>query len=366
MGGNDSYLPATFEERGISLSFTTPQLAYCRIRKDYRDRLEVSLPNIGEGKGNYVIPWAALGQAVTLTAHDRALQEEVQRIDAMSPYDIRTAELTIAREGLAGPDVAEAATKALDADAKHIDLTNLMFMAKVIMAANAMSPEMLAGIATGKSDDMVRNAAYKAAGEIGLTPAQLDEKLGRLSKVVSPLGIEGAPESGRLRRLIADLQEFRDSLERWIGAHPNGDVELAKFSAQVAALTLDRGSGVIADFDSRARDPIKILQQWTVESEELQKDVIRLSWLFDGWEMIIRTWEQAKDEGRDAEDSALATIFRALPLLPKSEFEESETNRTSTLRISRRRSVKMYENWVTGEIDYDLLSRIEGAKARLT
>src|ERR1019366_7482081 len=126
MHGHDTYLPATFEERGIALSFTTPQLAYCRIRKDYRDRLEISVPNIGEGKGNYVIPWSALGQAMTLTAHDRALQEEVQRIEAMSPYDIRTAELLIARDGLAGPDVAQAAVRALESDAKQIDLTTLM------------------------------------------------------------------------------------------------------------------------------------------------------------------------------------------------------------------------------------------------
>src|ERR1700733_2298006 len=120
MSNQGAYLPATFEERGISLSLTTPQLAFCRVRKDYRDRLEVSIPNIGDGKGNYVIPWAGLAQAVTLTTHDRALQEEVQRIEAISPYDIRTADLTIASDGLAGPDVAAAAAKSLEEDAKQI------------------------------------------------------------------------------------------------------------------------------------------------------------------------------------------------------------------------------------------------------
>src|SRR5271166_5073484 len=91
MRTSDSYLPATFEERGVAVSFTTPALAYARIRKDYRDRLEVVLPNIGESKGTFVIPWSALADTVTLTTHDRALQEEVQNSDAVSPYDIRTA-----------------------------------------------------------------------------------------------------------------------------------------------------------------------------------------------------------------------------------------------------------------------------------
>src|SRR5438874_440982 len=150
MASYDSYFPATFEERGISLAFTTPSLAYARVRKDYRDRLEVVLPNIGQAKGTYVIPWAALAGTMTLTTHDRALQEEVEESEAMSPYGIRTAELTIARDGLAGPEVAEAAARTLDKDEKQIDLTNLMFMTKVIMASGSLSRSMLASLASGE------------------------------------------------------------------------------------------------------------------------------------------------------------------------------------------------------------------------
>ena len=38
----------------------------------------------------------------------------------------------------------------------------------------------------------------------------------------------------------------------------------------------------------------------------------------------------------------------------------------SSLRISSKRSVRMYENWQTGELDFDLLSRIEATKAQLS
>lgn len=363
MRSYDSYLPATFEERGISLAFTTPSLAYTRIRKDYRDRLEVVLPNIGEAKGSYVIPWSALSGTVTLTTHDRALQEEVQQSQAMSPYDIRTAELTIARDGLAGPDVAAAAARALEQDEKHVDLTNLMFMAKVIMASGSLSSTLLAGLATGESDDVVREAAYKVAGTIGLKPSQLDEKLGKLSLVVAPLGIEGAPEQGRLRRLVHDLGSFRDSLERWAMDNIHSEVELARFCVEVADLTLGRGKRIIDAFDAAVLEPLEILQNWEVRSAKLQSDVVRLSWLFDGWDMIIRTWEGVQGAARDSQEAALFTIFRALALLPKSELEETDGNKLSTLLISEKRSLRMYENWQTGELDYDLLSRIEAAKA---
>jgi hypothetical protein len=359
----DSYLPATFEERGVAVSFTTPALAYARIRKDYRNRLEVVLPNIGDNKGSYVIPWGALADTVTLTTHDRALQEEVQNMEAMSPYDIRTAELVIARDGLAGAEVAEAAGKALADDAKAIDLTNLMFMAKVIMASGSLTKEMIAGLASGESDIIVREAAYKVAGTIGLKPTQLDEKLGKMSHVVAPLGIDGSPEPGRLRRLINDLGQFRDSIDRWATENIHCEVELARFCVEVADLTLGRGRKLVQEFDAIVGDPLHVLQNWEVQSGKLQAAVIRLSWLFDGWDMIVRTWEGAQQGGRDAQEAALFAIFRALPLLPKSELEESENNKTSSLRISKRRSVRMYENWQTGEIDFDLLARIESTKA---
>ena len=361
----ESFLPATFEERGVALSFTTPALAYARIRKDYRDRLEVVLPNIGEGKGTFVIPWSALADTMTLTAHDRALQEEVQNNDAMSPYDIRMAELVIARDGLAGTDVAEAAAKALAEDAKHVDLTNLMFMAKVIMASGSLTKEMLAGLASGESDDKVRQAAYKVAGTIGLKPTQLDEKLGKLSRVVAPLGIEGAPEMGRLRRLIRELSTFRDSLDHWAAENVHCEVELARFCVEVADLTLLRGIKIVQEFDAALSEPLNILKNWDIESPKLQNAVVRLSWLFDGWDMIIRTWDAAKNQNRDAQEAALFAIFRALPLLPKSELESSEANKASSFRISKKRSVRMYENWSTGELDMDLLSRIESMKAQL-
>ncbi|HLG86132.1 MAG TPA: hypothetical protein VKZ79_02935 [Alphaproteobacteria bacterium] len=365
MRSHDSFLPATFEERGVALSFTTPALAYARIRKDYRDRLEVVLPNIGDAKGTFVIPWSALAETVTLTAHDRALQEEVQDNDAMSPYDIRRAELVIARDGLAGADAADAAARALEEDAKHVDLTNLMFMAKVIMASGTLTKEMLAGLANGKSDQMVREAAYKVAGTIGLKPSQLDEKLGTLSRVVAPLGIEGSPEQGRLRRLILGLGEFRDSLDRWAADNIHCEVELARFCVEVADLTLVRGIRIAQEFDANLREPLNILKNWEFESPKLKNAVIRLSWLFDGWDMIIRTWEAAKKQSRDAQEAALFTIFRAMPLLPKEELEPAEASKASSLRISRKRAVRMYENWSTGELDFDLLSRIEAMKAQV-
>lgn len=366
MRSHDSYIPATFEERGIAVSFTTPCLSYCRIRKDYRDRLEIVVPNLADGKGSYVIPWIALTQAVTLTTHDRALQEEVEVTNAMSPYDIRTAELNIAREGLAGADVAEAANKALANDARHIDMTTLMFMARVIMSTGTLSPEIIAGIATGESDKIIREAAYAAAESIGIKPNQLEEKLGQLSVVIAPLGIEGAPETGRLRGLIDSLMRCKASLEAWAGKNTADEAELARFSAEVAGLTIDRAKKLIQEFDANLADPIRVLQSWDKESGKLRGAGIRLSWLLDGWELIVRSWEAVETEGRDAQEAALQSIFRALPLLPKSECDEQEANRLNAMRISRRRNVRMYENWQTGEIDHDLLQRIEGAKAKLT
>jgi hypothetical protein len=292
------------------------------------------------------------------------LQEEVERIKALSPHDIRIAELLIGRNGLAGPEVAETATKALDEDEEEVNLTTLMFMAKVIMAGNAMTPEIVAGLADGTADDMVRTAAYEAAQAIGVRPSQLDDKLARLAKVVGPLGIEGAPQPSRLRRVLRELHEFKASTERWAEENPHGEVDVARFCAEVADVTLERAVSVANQFDTCVRDPLNVLQNWDREIGALHGHVIRLSWLLDGWDALLNTWQAVATAPRQDQDQALITIFRALPLLPKSEYTENEAKRNNRLRISRKRSIRMYEDWNTGEVDYDMVARIEAAKAR--
>ena len=355
-------LPATFEERGICLAFTTPELEYCRIRKDYKNRLEVVLPSFAAMRGNYIVPWTTLSESITLSVHDRMLQEKVEEIGAISPNDIRHAELAIACDGLAGPAVAEAAAHALEADARQVNLTNLLLMARVIIASEGASADVLIRLAQG-SDHDVKIAANGAARCVGLTTAELDERLGELSILAAPLGVEGSDQPGRLRRAIGDLQFFEQSIGAW---SPLDDsvTDLAKFCGEVVGMTLRTTSVLIREFDDAVGAPIDVLRRWDDERDRLHGLISRLSWLLDGWEKVVRLWTEALPREKQVQEQALYTIFRILPLLPQTEFAEDEAARLTGVREKHQHTVQLYENWRTGEPDYELIARIEEANAR--
>ena len=57
---NTKYWPATFEERGVVVPFTTPMLAFARARSDGNSGLEIIVPGLSGGSGVYIIGWAKL------------------------------------------------------------------------------------------------------------------------------------------------------------------------------------------------------------------------------------------------------------------------------------------------------------------
>src|SRR4051812_45815916 len=59
-------VPSTFEERGTTIPFTTPELAYCRLRRGSRGSLEVLVNGFSGGRCTYVFPWASIPQVVRL------------------------------------------------------------------------------------------------------------------------------------------------------------------------------------------------------------------------------------------------------------------------------------------------------------
>ncbi|MEI9987084.1 MAG: hypothetical protein WDN69_30395 [Aliidongia sp.] len=46
-------LPATFEERGAVVPFTTPALSLARVRRDQRQRMILLMPNFGGTEGGF-------------------------------------------------------------------------------------------------------------------------------------------------------------------------------------------------------------------------------------------------------------------------------------------------------------------------
>src|SRR3954453_1687365 len=127
-------VPSTFEERGTTIPFTTPELAYCRLRRGARGSLEVLVNGFSGGRCTYVFPWASIPQVVRLTLHDKALHAEISYSDATTPDKIKMAACRVARTGLGGADMIELASRSIEQETVEKFQTSFFLMLKVIEA----------------------------------------------------------------------------------------------------------------------------------------------------------------------------------------------------------------------------------------
>ncbi|ALG72475.1 hypothetical protein VY88_32665 [Azospirillum thiophilum] len=360
-----NFAPSTFEERGAAVAFTTPVLAQTRVRKDSRDLLEVLVPNLSEGRGVYVVPWKSLPLAFPMTVHDRMLHDLIAKADGCSPDDIRKAVLEAARCGLAGAGAVAAAEAALQDDEEQRLLINYQLIVEALKAVGLESTEILRiGLTSADGQKLTRGLMMKAAQRMALEPTELYGRIAELAVLMEPIGLATSPKPARLRRLMRDLQGFRDSMIDWATDNVSEAAPIGGFCAEVAEHTVNHARNVMGQLDQAMGAFEPLLRQWETKRPQIRKASSRLSWLLDGWEYLILLWSDALTQDRYTQDMAVHDIFRVIPLLPRDEGRADQSLLADKLTTSQRRSVRAYVDWRSGQLDVDLVMRIETIKGR--
>lgn len=360
-----NFAPSTFEDRGAAVAFTTPVLAQTRVRKDGHDQLEVLIPNLSEGRGTYVVPWKSLPLAFPMTVHDRMLHDLIAKGEGCSPDDIRKAVLQSARCGLAGSQAVEAAEDALRDDDEQRLLINYQLIVEALKAVGLESTEILrAGLASVEGQRLTRDLMSKAARSLGLEPTELYSRIAELAVYVESIGLATSPKPARLRRLMRDLQGFRDSLTDWATDNVSEAAPIGTFCAEVAEHTVNHARNVMTQLDQSVAAFEVLIRQWDTKRVLVRRAATRLSWLLDGWEYLIALWSASVSMSRHEQDLAVHDIFRVIPLLPRDEARADQALAAEKLLQSNRRSVRAYVDWRSGQLDVDLVSRIETLKGK--
>lgn len=365
MKGAIEYAPSTFEERGAAVAFTTPLLSQTRVRRGDRSKLEVLIPSLSQGMGIYVVSWKSVPEMVSMTMHDRYLHELIVREETCSPHEIRRATLRAARRGLAGPQAARAARRALGEDEEQGTLTHYLLILSILKAVGLESPDMLkAGLDTDEGQRLTRDLMTRAAGSLKLDAPVLYARLAEIAAVASPVGLERSPKPGRLRRCLDDLKAFKQGMEEWAREVPGDASSVASFCAEVAQHTIGIGDAVLADFHRRIDAIGPLMRDWDVGIFRIREQATRMAWLLDGWSHITGAWEVALTEDRHQQAVTVNDLFRILPLLPRQESSRDLMEDSKRVQSVHRRSVRMLEDWRTGAMDVDAIRRIEAVKAR--
>ncbi|PWC33693.1 hypothetical protein [Azospirillum sp. TSO35-2] len=362
--GAIEYAPSTFEERGAAVAFTTPLLSQTRVRRGDRSKLEVLIPSLSQGMGIYVVAWKAVPEMVSMTMHDRYLHDLIVKEEACSPHEIRRATLRAARRGLAGPKAAQAARRALEEDEEQSTLTHYMLILAILKAVGLESPEILrAGLGTEEGQRLTRQLMTRAAESLRMDATLLYARLADIAAVAAPVGLARSPKPGRLVRGLDDLKGFRDGMVEWARTVPSDAAPVADFCAEVAQHTVGIGEKVLADFHRRIEAIGPLMRDWDSEFIRVRNQAGRMAWLLDGWSHITGAWEVAQEDDHHQQAATINDLFRILPLLPKKESSRDLMEDCKRVKLAHRRSVRMLEDWRTGQLDVDAIRRIETVKA---
>jgi len=362
---NSLFLPSTFEERGTAAPFTTPMFALSRVRPDERQGLVLLLPSFGGTDGNYVVPWSAVQDMGGMSTHDRALHEEILASQATSPDQMRTAAFKVAMTGLAGPQAAEAAKKAVAEDKKKIEETHILLILALLTSSGMTTQELMQ--TNPETDEWrVKTKAMleKSAAEYGITIEEIYVRIGELSETLAPVGLAISRQEARLRTLLQDVGEFRQSISEWAEADLSEMSDFADYAASVADLTLDMAGTMFRKLDNGVQDIGKVVREWQTQGPLAKHMASRLSWLLDGWEFIVQLWRSLAEAEVEEQRDGVGNLMRVLPMIPRNESEEDEEDEKKRHELFQRKRLQAHIDWRTGKYDVELVSRIEQIKAK--
>lgn len=361
---NTRYWPATFEERGVVVPFTTPMLSFARARADGNGGLEVIVPGLSGGSGVYIIGWSGVTDVFRMTVHDRAFHDMIENRKAATPLAMRRCAHEIALTGLSGPDGIEAAEKAIEQEDNERLLTNYYLVNSVVKNLAATDVKLsVSELTSPAGQKKVRGMMADIAKNLNVSSERLYADIETWSEMIAPIGIASMPHECRLRRLLSRLKAFRMNVTAW-GRNSHADSDgLAFLTADVALLTLDIGQTLMGEVDDHANDLQHALANWGTVGPEIEDRMNRLSWLLDGWEHVLGIWDSVIEAAIYEQVDALEEIVRMLPLVPTKELEGQKGKAWGELENAMRKFVKPLQNWQSGDTDIELQLRIERRRA---
>lgn len=360
------YSPSSFEERGAATPFTTPALVSARVRLDERHNLVLLTPGFSGTDAVYVLPWAAIPELFTMTVHDRALHEAILTSKATTPSEIRRESLRVMASGLAGPEAKLAAREALAADESYGTEIQAVLLISLLFALD-VDVSGLVGLDFSKSDVLTesRRILSSAVRPLGVSADTVYERMERLARSLAFIGLPSFGNPGRLRLLFDQVRDFQRLMTQK-AERGDGEVEaFHRFAADVAAKTIVLAEQSLTPLDGTLADLAQVVRDWDERAAAIRKASDRLSWLLDGWDYVLGFARGMDTWSLEEFWANMETLIRLLPMIPREEVrEDSEQGARYTQSLQRRRVVAM-QDWRTGALDRELVSRLELAKIQV-
>jgi len=358
------WAPPSFAERGASVPFTTPIIVGARVRGRH-DTLELVVPNPSGAKGNYILQWKNLPDVFTLTVHDRVLHRAIGEANASTPDTVRRATLKTASTGLAGPAAAKQAKAMLkDEDDFKLLIQFSLLGETVAQLSNGELQITLAHVQSDAGRQQAKLILARVAHKVKLEGNELYARLEDWSDRIGAVGTSKLPKGPRLRRMRTRIEEFANSIGSWSEVDKSEASPLGALASLVARETAALASEHFAVLDGYVEKIALALSSWDKVQADLELQSRRISWMLDGWDMLVAMWEDAVLKPAYEQQATVQELARILPIVPEEEVTGVRRDKLRDIGIQRRKLVKPMEDWVSGSIDADLRTRLERYKAK--
>jgi hypothetical protein len=359
-----SHKPASFQERGVAVPFTTPMLAGARVRSAQRTGTEFVVPNPSGGRGVYILTWSSVRQLCRPTLHDTLLHQRISRLPVMNPGGVRLMARNLAAEGLAGRDASIAAAASVESDKKDLILANFLLLLTLMEQVEPAGLRI--GAETGRTpelDHRARRIVAIVATSIGRTVRQISDDLEALSAVFVPIGLDAVTPDARLPRLTARLESAATSLAAWAERFPDdGCASLALSLSRSAFVTSACATTILNAARGMTRKMPGLLRSWATAPAEVARQAGRAEWILDGWERICLLWEAAD---QPSTRSTLREIAQLVPMLPQEGADlNGERLELEDLEPALR-SAQLNAGWRAGGASHGLTARNERLQGRI-
>jgi hypothetical protein len=361
----ESHHPATFRSRGVGAPFTTPMLSGTRIRES-KSGIELVVPNPSGARGVYILDWGGVRTLGTPNVHDTVLVRRVSSLARLDPAGMRDAALAVALDGHAGRDAAEAAKRSIARDAAHRLNAHFLLMIGLI---ERVHPAGVKAITLAEHAEEVerRGSAilHKLAPMMGRSAADLADALAAMGNVFTPTGIGANDTDARIPRLLARLDEARESLSEWLRADAENDIGgLGRAIAGAMQTASGYGRTILVSTRAELADPMGLLKRWFKDSEAVVTMANRADSMLDGWEWVCLLWLAARTETERRR--ALLEMAQLVPVLPGEAANWTDLPPPPETLRQPCRVTSREDGWRSGGAAFALTERNEIMRAMST
>ncbi len=361
----ESHHPATFRSRGVAAPFTTPMLIGTRIRES-KSGIELVVPNPSGGRGVYILDWGGVRTLGNPSVHDTVLFRRVSSLARLDPAGMRDAALEVALDGHAGRDAAAAAQRSIARDAAHRLNAHFLLMLGLIGQVHPAGLEAISPAGHAQEVERLGSAIlHKLAPLMGQSPAALADALAAMGNVLAPVGIGADDTDARIARLLARLDEARQSLSDWLGADAENDIGgIGRAIAGAMQTANGYGRTILQATRAATADAIGLLKRWFTDSRAVVTTAGRADWVLDGWEWVCLLWLAAQTGA--ARRRALLEMAQIIPVLPGEAANWADRPPPPETLRQPCRVTSREDGWRSGSAAFVLIERNEMLRAMST